>query len=128
MAVNEKLAKIRKIHHLTQKEVASRLNITDSALSNYECGKRIPSHDFLLNFAKALNLNNEETNDLLFDRDVKDSNEYYITKPFDRQSFIILEPEKLKQLPPSELAKIKDYAEMVYDHYQLRKRRRSKST
>lgn len=128
MAVNEKLAKIRKIHHLTQKEVATRLNITDSALSNYECGRRVPSHDFLLKFAKALNLSSEETHDLIFDRDVNDSYDPYITKPFDRQSFIILDAEKLKQLPPSELIKIKEYAEMIYDHYQFSKRRRSKRT
>lgn len=126
MAVNEKLVKFRKAKNLTQKEVASQLKIAESTFSNYERGTRIPSPELIHSFARALNLSDDEKLELMFDRDINDPNEPYTTKPFDRQNFMILEPEKLKQLPPTELIKIKEYAEMVYDYYQLTKKRRSK--
>lgn len=124
MAVNEKLAKFRKSKNLTQKEVAARLNIAVSTFSNYERGTRIPSPELIHSFAKVLNLSDDEKLELMFDRDVNDAVETYATKPFDRQSFVILDPEKLKELSYADLSKIKEYAEMIYQlHYYNQKPR-----
>lgn len=54
METGERISALLKEKHMTQKKLAERLNITESALSHYINGDRIPSGDVLANIACAL--------------------------------------------------------------------------
>ena len=53
--IGEKIQKAREESGLTQAALASRLGCTQSALSNYELGKRRPHLDLLNEIAQVLN-------------------------------------------------------------------------
>lgn len=54
MISGEKLKKLRLLRELTQKELAIKSDLTDSAIRNYELGYRSPNKKQLLKIAEAL--------------------------------------------------------------------------
>lgn len=54
MISGEKLKKLRLLRELTQKELAIKSGLTDSAIRNYELGYRSPNKDQLIKIAEAL--------------------------------------------------------------------------
>lgn len=54
MISSEKLKKLRLLRELTQKELAIKSDLTDSAIRNYELGYRSPNKDQLIKIADAL--------------------------------------------------------------------------
>ena len=54
MISGEKLKKLRLLRKLTQKELAIKSDLTDSAIRNYELGYRSPNRDQLIKIADAL--------------------------------------------------------------------------
>lgn len=65
------IAKLRKEKGLTQLELANKLNVTDKAVSKWECESAFPSIDLLPKIAELLGVNTEE----LIDGDIKPKNE-----------------------------------------------------
>lgn len=53
---NIRLKDLREDNDLTQEELSKKLNITRSALSNYEVGSREPSYDLLIKIADYFNV------------------------------------------------------------------------
>ena len=47
----ERLIELRKKRHLTQKQVAEGLHITEVSVQNYESGRRKPNYDILIAIA-----------------------------------------------------------------------------
>lgn len=56
------IAEIRKLHKLTQAQLANELNISDKTVSKWECGKGLPEVALMLPLCKKLEIN---VNDLL---------------------------------------------------------------
>jgi len=54
MISSEKLKKLRLLRELTQKELAIKSDLTDSAIRNYELGYRSPNKEQLIKIADAL--------------------------------------------------------------------------
>lgn len=54
MISGEKLKKLRLLRELTQKELAIKSGLTDSAIRNYELGYRSPNKDQLIKIAEVL--------------------------------------------------------------------------
>ncbi len=54
-SLSQEIMKARCAMKLTQKELAQKLNLQPSIISNYESGKAIPDHQILQKIAKALN-------------------------------------------------------------------------
>lgn len=56
------IAECRKTQHLTQEQLAERLNITDKAVSKWECGKGLPDASIMMDLCSILKIS---VNDLL---------------------------------------------------------------
>ena len=54
MKLSDKIIKSRKNLGITQKELAKRCNLSESAICYYETGKRKPIYDVFLRIVKAL--------------------------------------------------------------------------
>ena len=52
LVLSYRLKELRTKNHYTQAFISSRLNLGRSAYSNYELGKRMPSLDIVVDFAK----------------------------------------------------------------------------
>lgn len=61
------LKKIRKLRGLKQKELAEMVGVTESAISQYESGNKVPSFEVALKLAEALDC---ESADLVSERDI----------------------------------------------------------
>lgn len=114
MINGDKLKEIRESRNMTQKETAQKLNIAATTLSNYERGTREPRYDFLFSFSKLFDLGIEELITFLYTPIVKEDIEPYLKMD---QEFVILDENKQKLLPLSELLKIREYAEMLFDRH-----------
>ena len=57
--VTNRLKKSREHYHITQKEIADKLEVTQSAISLFECGK-IDSYIMILKYEDCLSQFNEE--------------------------------------------------------------------
>ena len=55
MIIGGRIKELRKKLKLTQEELADKIQISRSALANYECGSREPKGDILVRFAHILN-------------------------------------------------------------------------
>ena len=118
---SRKLKEIRQSHNMTQKDAASLFNITPATLSHYERGQRTPSNEFLNLFAKTFNISAEELMSILFDELINDSIDVYPSKN-KLEKFVFLDSEKMKELPLTELLKIQEYAELIYEKYRKKKK------
>lgn len=56
MSIGSLLKKVRTMRHLTQKQLASGVNVTESAIRNYELGIRQPNEEQLDLIAQVLNV------------------------------------------------------------------------
>ena len=72
--VGKFIAECRKRQNLTQMQLAEKLNITDRAVSKWECGKSLPDSSIMLELCELLQIS---VNELLTgeELDVKDYNE-----------------------------------------------------
>ena len=59
MDIGKKIAKLRKEREMTQKELASFLNVTDKAVSRWESGAGTPEIDTVLKLAKLFNVSTD---------------------------------------------------------------------
>lgn len=93
MTIGIKIKELRKRKGITQKELAEELNITDSAITRYESGKREPNIDMINKIAAALGVS---INELLLDSVVNLSD---MTKE-DKENYIdlIIEYPEFKSL------------------------------
>ena len=57
--LGERLNKLRQERGLTQQELADFFHISNSAISSYETGNRVPDVDFLLELAKFYNTSSD---------------------------------------------------------------------
>lgn len=55
----EKLKQLRIQHNLKMKELGDRINVSESAISQYEAGKRKPDYDTLLKLADIFNVSTD---------------------------------------------------------------------
>jgi len=55
--VAERLGKIRESLNLKQKDIAHRLNISQTTYSEFESGKHMPKFEVIYNLARELNVN-----------------------------------------------------------------------
>lgn len=55
LLIGDRLKEIRNNNNLTQKEVADKLNTTQSTISSYECGNNLINTTFLYNLTKIYN-------------------------------------------------------------------------
>lgn len=55
--MNERLKEIRKLNKLTQEEFSKKIGITQSTVTAYECGNRVPSDSVILNICRVFNIN-----------------------------------------------------------------------
>lgn len=51
MTFSERLVELRKVHHITQKQLAANLSLSEVGIQNYESGRRKPAYDVLLALA-----------------------------------------------------------------------------
>lgn len=51
-----RLKELRESRHLTQKDLAQKINLTQSTIAYYENGKKLPTTDNLLSIAKFFNV------------------------------------------------------------------------
>ena len=56
MAINQKIAELRKTRHLTQEDLAARLYVTRQAVSRWENGETSPGIDMLKLLAVTLDV------------------------------------------------------------------------
>ena len=68
----EKLREVRKANHLTQKNIANQLGISERAYQHYEAGTREPNIETLLQLSIILNISLDE---LLCRHDYRKSHE-----------------------------------------------------
>lgn len=91
---SERLAKLMSIRGLSQKEVAARTNITESAISYYVKGVRTPSGEILARLAECLST----TTDYLLGRtDFYDVPSESKELKYLQRSLGKLDPERLKK-------------------------------
>ena len=57
--LGERLNKLRQEHGLTQQELADIFHISNSTISSYETGARIPDVDFLLELSRSYNTSSD---------------------------------------------------------------------
>jgi len=69
MSFSERLSDLLSTSRMTQKELAARACVTQSAMSHYIKGDRVPNSTTLANLATVLNT----TSDYLLGRDMSDS-------------------------------------------------------
>ena len=68
MEFGKKLASLRKVHHLSQEELGSELEVTRQTISNWELGVSLPNPEQLKRLSKLFQISIDE----LLDNDTKD--------------------------------------------------------
>lgn len=86
------IADLRKELHLTQKQLAEELNISDKTVSKWECGKGLPEVSLMLPLCSALKIN---VNELLSGEKLSDNN--YHEKAEENVMNLIREKEESKK-------------------------------
>ena len=56
MTFSERLVQLRKEKNITQRQLASALNLSEVGIQNYEGGRRKPAYDILLALADYFNV------------------------------------------------------------------------
>ena len=57
MDISKRLKELRSLHHLSQAELAARLNLSPAAIGMYESGARMPKYEILELIADFFNVN-----------------------------------------------------------------------
>lgn len=95
-----RLREIRKSKHLTMKELATFLNVSEGAISQYENGKRCPDYTMLIKIADYFDV----SLDYLLGR--TDEKNRYSAGEYPERSKLELDIKKLEALPPDKLGAI----------------------
>ena len=101
---SERLAKLMSLRSLTQKELAEKTNITESAISYYVKGARTPSGEILARMAETLST----TTDFLLGR-----TEEYDVQPENKELKCL--QRNLSKLDPERLKKAEGMLRAVFD-------------
>lgn len=101
---SERLAKLMSLRNLTQKELATRANITESAISYYVKGVRTPSGEILTRIAECLST----STDYLLGR-----TEEYDVQPENKELKCL--QRNLSKLDPERLKKAEGILRAVFD-------------
>ncbi|MBP1926103.1 transcriptional regulator with XRE-family HTH domain [Sedimentibacter acidaminivorans] len=59
MELNERIRQLRLEHNLTAKKLGEILNLSESSISLYECGKRTPNKDLILKMSYYFNVSTD---------------------------------------------------------------------
>ncbi len=59
MELNERIRQLRLEHNLTSKKLGEILNLSESTISLYECGKRTPNKDLILKMSYYFNVSTD---------------------------------------------------------------------
>lgn len=86
------ISQMRKNLHMTQKQLADKLNISDKTVSKWECGKGLPEVSLMLPLCEALKIN---VNELLSGERLSDEN--YHEKAEENVMNLIREKEEAKK-------------------------------
>ncbi len=60
MCIGEKIAELRKLKNMTQRELAEKLNVSDKVISKWETGKSLPDVETMLRLSKVLGVSISE--------------------------------------------------------------------
>lgn len=60
MCIGEKIAQMRKMNNMTQKDLAEKLNVSDKVISKWETGKCLPDVETMLKLSKVLDVSISE--------------------------------------------------------------------
>jgi len=90
MDISQRLMQLRKQHHLSQNELAQKLNLTRQSISKWENGRGYPDLDNLILLSKIYQLTVDE---LLKVESIESANEYVVEKAITRED----DPEKMVQ-------------------------------
>lgn len=90
LVLSNRLKELRTKHHYTQAFVSSQLNIGRATYSNYELGKRMPSLDIVVDFAKFYHVS---LSYLLFpeEQDFVAAAEEKVENPFSNDELLLLD-------------------------------------
>ena len=104
MFLGQRIVELREEHDLTQKELAAKANITESAISYYVKGVRTPSGEILSRMAETLST----TTDFLLGR-----TEDYDVPPENKELKTL--QRNLGKLDPERLKKAEGMLRLVFD-------------
>ena len=68
----ERLQELMKLHHITQRQLAAMVGVTEASMSRYVKGERMPRMNTVANIATALHT----TSDFLLGRDMEHDEEF----------------------------------------------------
>ena len=60
MRIGEKIAEVRRLNKLTQRDLAEKLNVSDKVISKWETGKSLPDVETMLKLSKILGISISE--------------------------------------------------------------------
>ena len=120
--IGEKLKSIREAYNLSQKEVATKLNVSNTTLSNYENNLRDPDINFVKAYANLIDLPPNYLINYIYNEYINETyeNYQYETNTDQDINFTFLTQEKINELPLIELLKIREYADFIYTRYKNR--------
>lgn len=111
-----RLRMLREENHLTQKDIAKIIGITDNAIGNYERGTRTPDKDALIALSKIFNVSIDY---LLCVTDIRHQAEDLIRKGIVK----VEEPTEIEkissELPEQERQELKSYARYLHTKSKL---------
>lgn len=73
--IGKRIQELRKVHRLSQEQVAEKADISPNYLSRIECGKENPTLDMLMKLANALNIEMWEMFDFVHGVNIKELRE-----------------------------------------------------
>ena len=109
-----RIRKLRKEKGLSQLELAGHLNISNTTLSQYESGKRIPGDEIKIKIAGFFNVSIDY---LLGCSDVRSPKPWEGPQP--RNTPRIYDSLEKSGLPEEDIKKVKEYIELLKQKYNL---------
>lgn len=107
MDFGSRLAMLRKQHTMTQQALADAVGCHVTMIRRYEANETQPTLEVIRNMARALSVSADS---LVFEQDERGPNEE-----------LLLQFEAISQLPPEELAVVKEVLESLIIKYQTRR-------
>ena len=76
MCIGEKIAEVRRLNKLTQRDLAEKLNVSDKVISKWETGKSLPDVETMLKLSKILGISISELYECVEETDTEKKEEY----------------------------------------------------
>lgn len=91
--IGEFIAQIRNEKHMTQKELAEKLNVTDRAVSNWERGRRMPDYGVIMELCRILDITLNElfTGERIAENEFKQRAEENLLSSLENSTFTLKE-------------------------------------